>query len=281
MTVGIAAVCESNANNPKVVIAADRMVTSGRVTKIEYEHTKTKIEAVHDDDVVKCMGVTAGDISLSDDFFLKLNSRLDDNDPMQVEDIVDYAVDSYQDIITEAVNRQVLGPFNITLDELTSDEVSLESGTVQALMSDILDKKNEIVSNMNILLTGVDPLGTTLCSIPDGDVARHDSIGYHAIGSGRQPARTSFIRSEYDTFCSLDNALLSVVEAKTQSEGAQGVGEKMYIAIIDQDGCYQFGNSEIKDVVGLYDMIQDSEQDARKTVIEDEEYIFERSNNED
>jgi len=261
----------------KIVIAADRMVTSGRITKIEYEHTETKLRVVHNDEVVQCMAVSAGDTSLSDDFFLKLGSKLEDDDPTTVEDIVAKATESYQDMITEAVNRQVLAPFDMDLSELKGSDVELESGTTQALIQDVVEKRDEIVANITVLLAGLDGLGSTLCSIPDGDVARHDSIGYHAIGSGRQPARTSFIRSQYDTECTLDDALLSVVEAKTQSEGAQGVGEKMDIAIIEQDrGCYQFDEPEIEELVGTFEDILEAEENARQSIIADDPYSFDR-----
>jgi len=274
MTVGIAAACCTDTANPKIVIAADRMVTSGRVTKIEYEHTETKLRTVLNDDINTIMAVASGDTSLSDDFFHKLDEKLEDMDPFGSEQIIQEAVSAFQDMSTEAINRQVLGGFDMTVSELQTDEVNLDPETVQALVADVVEKRDEIVNGLTVMFGAIDAQGTHLTSIIRGDVARHDSIGYHAIGSGGQPARSSFIRSQYDTSCNIETALLSAVEAKRQSEAAQGVGNKMDIAVVSREGCHDLAQDEIDEVVDLYDEIVDEEKTARENVIEEVDYRY-------
>lgn len=274
MTVGIAAACETNSTDPKVVVAADRMVTSGAITKIEYEHPQTKLEEVYSDGGIHCVAVSSGDTSLSDDFYHRLTQKLDDSDPYGIEQIVQRGVDCYQEIIKENANRAVLQPLDLTLSDIHSEEVDLDPGTEQALVNDVLEQQDQVRKNLNVMIAGIDGMGTHLSSIPNGDIARHDSIGYHAIGSGSQPARSSFIRSEYDATCVINDALLSVVEAKTQSEPAQGVGKKMDITVIDGGGCYEFDQNEIDEVSEYFDSIVESEIEAREKVIDDSDYSF-------
>lgn len=292
MTVGIAAACAPTEGNNHVIVVADRMITSGMVTRIEYEHTRSKLTRVFDDpnasiEGVHCMAVSAGAVSYADKFFTKLNNRLSDTEPAGVEHIATIGANVLQEMVRERGNKQVLNQFGITLGDIRNGNVSMSDNIITQLLSEASDEKAHILENFDVLFAGIDHTGTGIYSIPDGNVAPHNQIGYQAVGSGAQPARSSFIRNRYDVDCELEESLLASVEAKIQSEEAQGVGSKMDVAVINnEEGCYVLSNdedvdedatSEVGELVELYENVVVAEKEARDNILNTSEYTFTHS----
>lgn len=290
MTVGIAAACEGEAEDgPHMVVAADRMVTSGRATRIEYEHTRSKLDTVVDDsdasvNGVHCVAASAGAVSYADDFFTKLDKKLSNQEPAGVQHVATMGADVIQELTRERGNRQVLNQFDISLEDLHTGNVSMSDEIIQQLLSEVSDQKGQILNNLQVIFAGTDHTGTNIFSIPDGNVAPHNRIGYHAIGSGAQPARSSFIRSRYDVDCTIEQSLLAVTEAKRQSEEAQGVGSKMDISVINnEDGCSSLttaedveagDDSEVEELADLYKRVSNAEQEARESTLGNSDYDY-------
>jgi len=288
MTVGLAAACNGG-DDPQVVIAADRMITSGHATRIEYEHTKSKLDEVVDNqsasvDGVHCMAASSGTVSYVDKFFTKLKSKVRNTEPAGVEHIATMGAEVIQEMTRDRANRQVLNQFGISLEDLRNGRVAMEEDTIHNLLGEISNERGTILSQLDVLFAGIDHTGSNIYSIPDGNVSPHNRIGYHSIGSGRQPARSSFIRSRYDEDCSIEETLLSVTEAKRQSEEAQGVGAEMDIAIVSGSrGCYNLSNetettdgenSEVEELLELHNRVAQAEMDAREEAIADADYDF-------
>jgi hypothetical protein len=275
VTVGIGALCETE-SDPRAIVAADRLVTTGLGTRIEYEHTNSKMERITQSDGVLAVAVGAGAVSLTDELLYKTRGKLDQTQDMTVRSVVEKAVNASTDLIRESIERQVLAPYGFdSHNEFNKNQKALGKGMVNSIQRDILDKRDKIFSQMNVLIAGVDSEGAHLYGIRQNDMARHDSIGYHTVGSGSDPAESSFIRNQYDDTCDKKDAVMSVVEAKIRAEEAQGVGRQMDIAIISQDGIQAVDNDKIAHLREIHEEITEEERTARKSVLREKDYNLE------
>jgi hypothetical protein len=272
MKVGIGAICEANTDEPMAVVAADRLVTSGRAARREHEHTSSKMVSIVGEDgnsPVVAVGVGAGSVSLSDEVFFKINQRIRNETPDTTRDVANYGVTALQEVVQETINRQVLSSHDLDLQSFNQMQGQMNPQIVQGIYQDMMQMKDDILQQVNILLAGVDANGAHLFNVRHNDMARNDSIGYMTVGSGAEPADSSFIRNRYDDTCDRDDALLSVTEAKAQSEEAQGVGQEMDIAILREDGRRDLTDNEVGELRELYEEIVEAENEARDDVIDE------------
>jgi hypothetical protein len=284
MTVGIGAICEADTDDPKAVVAADRLVTSGVAARREYEHTSSKmLDVFGADGSAPCVavGVGAGSVSLADEVFYKTNSKISNNSPGTTRQIAEFSVESLQEVVKETINRQVLSPHDLELQTFNSLQGEMNPNVVQGIYQEMMEKKEEVLSQVNILLAGVDGEGAHLYNVLHNDMSRNDSIGYLTVGSGAEPANSTFIRNRYDDTCSLDDALLSVTEAKAQAEEAQGVGQEMDIAILSERGRHDLSNNELTELREIHDEVVEAERQARNNTIQGNDYSFDLTTSEE
>jgi len=289
MTVGLACICGADTSDPKVVVAADRMVTSGRAARREYEHTSSKMVSIigeNGDSPVTAVGVGAGSVSLADEVFYKIDNKIQKQTPQNVRDIANKAVLSLQEVVQETIERQILSPYELDLNTFNQVQGQMNPQIVQGIYQEIKEKQNEVLQQVNLLLAGVDERGAEgdgggnverdahLYNILHNDMARNDSIGYLTVGSGAEPANSDFIRKRYDDNCDLPSALLAITEAKTQAEEAQGVGEDVDIAILHGGGRRDLDESELKNVRDVHEDVVAAESNAREEELEENNYTF-------
>lgn len=280
MTVGIAAISQEGLD-PKVVLAADRMITTGQNPQIEYEHTRSKIETLHDNSIVSCMAIASGTVSFIEQFFIKVEDEFSDEDPMSVKEIADKARDAYTEVGHETVENQVLEKFDLTIPELTNGETGFESDVLSSFLSDVADAQDDFSRQLEVLIGGVDPQGAHIYSIQGFDLSPQNTIGYHAVGSGTQPARSVFIRNEYSTQTDVNRSIINTIEAKVQAEEARGVGRKMDLAVVNrpEEGeqcCDEFSETKKNKWIDVYKDITEAEQKKRREFISDEDPTYNR-----
>lgn len=278
MTVGIAAIAQED-RDPKVIVAADRMITTGQNPQIEYEHTKSKIESIHDNGVVNCMGVASGTVSFIEDFFYRLDEKLDGSDPISVRDIAEKARDVYAQLGRDRVENQVLSQLDVELSDLTENQHEFDSEVLQALLQDVSDGQKEYAQQLEVVLGGIDGMGAHIFSIEGFDLHPQNNIGYHAVGSGTQPARAAFIRNGYDTTNDFKNGVLNTIEAKHRSEDARGVGSEMDLGVVTQpsdgaDCCIVLDDEPKNKWRDLYEDIVGAEKEAREDIITQDDLEF-------
>jgi len=278
MTVGIAAICQEE-NGPKVILAADRMITTGQNPQIEYEHTRSKIQTVWNNDIVTCMAVASGTVSFIEGFFERLSEKLEDDDPPSVEYIANASRDAYTELGRETVENQLLSKFDLELSDLTGDQTGFDSDILSSFLSDVADAQDQFSQKLEVLLGGIDGLGPQIYSIQGFDLDPQNTIGYHAVGSGTQPARSVFIRNRYDTTCSVRRGVVNTIEAKRQSEEARGVGSEMDIAVVnppnsDMECCHSFDDARKEVWKEFYEDIKSAENDAREDIFNNEDLDY-------
>jgi hypothetical protein len=256
------------------------MITTGQNPRIEYEHTRSKIKEVHDGDVVTCMAVASGTVSFIEQFFTNLDSRLSETDPTGIDHIAKEARKAYTEAGRNTVENQVLDKFGLEISDLTQGNTDFESDVLSSFLSDVSDAQDNFSQQLEVVLGGVDALGPRIYSIQNFDLDPQNTIGYHTIGSGTQPARSVFIRNEYDTDCDIDQGIISTIEAKKQAEEARGVGTEMDLAVInraqdDSECCELFDRQKKAKWESLYNDIIEAEKEARQETINTESLQYE------
>lgn len=261
MTVGIGAVYQGE--EPAVVLVADRMVTTGAV---EYEHAESKIVTLSAGKPAVA-AIASGTLSYHDEVFYRADQRMiTPPRPDTVQEVAEALREGLHDVIKDAANNQILNDYELTLRQLTNDGIGLPDHLVEQLIQRVSQLKQEIQEGTNILIGGVDEKdGPQLLELGGGDIIRHDSLGYQAIGSGGSLARLTFIRTEYDPE-SVEDAFSIAADAKNQAEEAQGVGREMDIAVVG-NRVNELEEREVNRVQDLLDDIRTREQDAREKAI--------------
>lgn len=275
MTVGIAAICNGkDGESPAAILAADRLVTTGRTTRIEYEGTESKIEEVLDSSSLRSVAVAAGSLALADDLFFKMGEAIVNEPPHSIRDIVHHGIDSFHKLEHETFNNQVLGPLDLQLEDLKKGDLALAKEYQKGLLQDVLEKQQEIERNLRVLFADVDDNGAHIYSLEEADMARHDGTGYATVGSGSQSAQLTFTRNRYDKECSLADGLMTVIEAKARAEEAQGVGTKMDIVIVREDSIERIAGDDVDPYRELQTEIELKESEARENTIESSELEY-------
>lgn len=288
MTVGIATVCEASGES-KVIVSADRMVTSGLIGRLEYEHTNSKMVPIIENESTVAMGVVAGSLSFADEFYYKIDSnirekqRAENESLKTVRDVAEEGVNSFGEIVRESIERQTLKPYDFSLKDLKNQK-SFHPQILQGIMSDANQKKEEVFNHLHVLLAGIDETGPHIYTIQNNDIANHDSIGYVSIGSGFQPAKTTFIKNRYDRECPIEEALFSVVEAKIQAERAQGVGRDLDIAVLslpndNGNRVHKLPQEEVEELREIQEEILKKQEKKREDIINKKDYTFEHDVN--
>lgn len=271
MTVGIAVICERE-EDPKIVAAADRMVTATMGgSPIEYEHPTSKLHPIEHGDM-HGVAITSGSTSIADELYHKIHWGLEATEPgLTAREIAEYAASCYNEILRETAERQVLKPLDMDLDDL-KDQQRFQPQFLSALIGDITDRQQQVVANLHALMGAVDATGAYLFQVLEGDFANSTSIGYSAVGSGLQPAQSEFIHAEYDDTCSIEEALRLVVSAKMRSEEAQGVGQKMDMVVIDADGVHEVPEDDVEQLRETQEEIKAEQQSVKENIVEEYEY---------
>lgn len=265
MTVGIGAICRGD-NGPNVVISADRMVTVGAGSGIEYEDTDSKIEVVNETDGMVCVAVGSGSLNYIDEVLERLRDRMISDPPSDLSGIVSLAGKSYREMERDTINRNVLSQYGLSIEEISSDETEIPDHFQGEIIDNIDEVRSTLRDYVNILLGGVSS-GEAELHAGSNDFINHTPTGYATLGSGSESARLSFIRNRYDADdATLAEATFTVAEAKVQAEERQGVGQEMDMITVSGDGV-----ERIEEIETLRDKVEEAEthqQQVRERVID-------------
>lgn len=262
MTVGIGATY--NGDDPAVVLIADRMVTTGAV---EHEHSDGKLEMVSAGNPAVA-AVAAGTLSYADELYYRVGNRILDESPDTVQAVGEFFVEEMHEIIRSEANNQILADYDLTLNELTNQGVPLSDDMVSNFLAQVTELKNNIQGSTEMLIAGVDDdHGGQLLELRNGSLTRHRSLGFQCIGSGARSASLTFMRNGYNPD-DLEDALMLAADAKNQAGEAQGVGDKMDIAIVN-DSVKFLDKDRIKNIQHVIEDVRDAERTAREKTIND------------
>lgn len=278
MTVGIITSCDVE-EEPKLVVAADRMLTAQRRSPLEFENPDTKMSELSPAaDHMQLMLVYSGAVSLARDYTQQLQGTISqirqDTPDMSVRQVATVAEEQYNALVRQRIESNALKPFDLEMEDLQKQH-KFKDDFFNKLWQDAENQRNEIYENLQVLLGGVDLTGSYVFSINHEGLKNHNDTGYVATGSGYQPAQSEFIRNEYSKNSSLENALSTTVAAKMRSETAQGVGEETDIAVVESGGVRQLDDDEVQFLREREEDIQTRQEEAKNDILADRRFLTE------
>jgi len=267
MTVGIGTICEED-GEPCVVLAADRMVTVGTSGGVEYEDSSAKIEPFIDNDDVTAMLVGSGSSTMIDSIIKRSQQIATANpDVANINGAMKIALGAYKTIVQETISNRVLSPIGYELEDLRNNDVEVPTEIQRSVVNQANDIRNQFSEGVKIMLAAVDRNEAGLYLIAGNDYTDFSDIGYSVIGSGTRSARLTFIRRGYDSDCDSRESLFTVMDAKSQAEERQGVGQQVDLVKITQGMKKHYSAEEIQSLRENLNKINEQEMEAREKVI--------------
>jgi len=280
MTVGIAAIAESDTDNPKVVVASDRLVTTQQQSAIEHEHPETKLTKIGKDvEHTHLIGVIAGSVNFGEQYLGSVETAIElfireNNEEPWVSTVADIAGNQYRAFVQEKIENVVLQTYGLELDDL-SRQHQFKDGFLDDILSEADQVRQQIHQNLVLLLGGVGPQGAGVYQITGNDVIPQNDMGYTTIGSGTQPAESEFIKSEYGKKEDLTTAFATVAAANYQAKKASGVGGDPDMMIVDTESVHEVAEDTSEALMERQEKIADKQEAIRENVLEDENIDWE------
>jgi hypothetical protein len=273
LTVAISAIATDGA----IFCAADRMVTIG---DIEMESPTTKMfmltnsiivmpsdddAALHTEILKETLDAVHLAISFNPDRWLL------------VSEVVDMYIAARSAMQAKLAERTFLAPLNLTKETYLERMASLEPQLVARIAEDLVSYK---LPAMSVIVAGIDPNGSHVYEVHDGESGCFNTIGYAAIGAGARHARAHFMLAGQCRSTSVAEAVWNTYLAKKRSEVAPGVGETTDIGMVGPRLGHNvtfndpYNPALLKQLESVYKRTRRAEERARKaTAKEMVEYV--------
>lgn len=253
MTVCIAALCGEN-DEARVVVAADRLVTSGGF--MEFEHPGSKMVQLSS----RAMVMVAGNSNEGMRLVHEAEAEMNEDGEGTITEVAEDLGRRYAEARLRRAEQANLVSRGLTLQTYQEIQASLHPQIVMLI-------DNGLVSydlGVELLLGGVDENGAHIHSNhhPGGGNQDHGAIGWAAIGSGAVHVLQSMAGFEHGGDASYGETLFRVYASKKRAEAAPGVGLETEVAVISQDGTKRLSSDELNELNSIYDTfvsITDSE----------------------
>jgi 20S proteasome alpha/beta subunit len=251
MTLCLAATCDKGQG---VIIAADRMMTSGLSIEFEHQSSRKIIEVSP-----RCFALTAGDALAHTELFTTVQARIGRLADPSVEESVETIKECYQTIRQKRIVEQILLPRGFrNLAEFYQAQRHLTETIVYGIQGAI-DKYNY---GLHILVGGLSGHRAHIYGITDPGTSQcWDSINFHAIGSGAPHAIISLIARSCHQNLPAREVLMMVLDAKRTAEKAPGVGEATDLCIIMREGKIEIPRDRVKKLLPINDLWRAGEPD--------------------
>ncbi len=248
MTVCIAALCRDE-DEPRAVVATDRMVTLGNI--IEFEHTVPKAAEASP----FAIAMVAGDSLVGTRIAQQVASEVAATQP-PIGDISRQLAQGYEGARAEQLNEQVLRLRGLDLVSYYQNHTSLNPQIV-AMLDNQMAQFN---LGVELLLAGVDASGAHVYTVqnPGGTDRLMDIIGYAAIGSGTIHALQSMIGFRHGPDAGYLDTVFRIYASKRRAEVAPGVGQDTDMAIISSHGTHWLTNEELGKLNEMYEDFRSS-----------------------
>lgn len=275
MTVGVAAITGYGSDSPKVILGADRLLTTQQMSAIEHEHSESKLSTIGPQlpaANIKC--VAAGALSLAEELRNKINSRIitesQDKPPqgIGVQHVANWSAEEYRNLVQEKIENLVLSSYGLTIADLGRQH-QFKDSFFQGVIAESEQLEQKIQENLNMLVGGVDSTGAYVYGISNNDKTNYNDPGYANIGSGTQPAQSEFIKEEYGKSCTPSEALSVFGSALYAAKEASGVGGNVDIGIVGEDTNIELDEGVVDDLMDREETIAEEQEDIREDHIED------------
>lgn len=275
MTVGVAATAGYGSDEPKVILGADRLLTTHQMSAIEHEHTESKISTIGPRlpaANIKC--VAAGALSLAEELRNRINTRIiSESQEVQpqgigVQHVSTWSAQEYRNLVQDKIENLVLSSYGLKLDDLGRQH-QFKDGFFQSVMSEADQLEQKIHDNLSMLIGGVDSTGAYVYGITNNDKTNYNDPGYSMIGSGTQPAQSEFIKHEYGKSYSPSDALCVFGAALYEAKEASGVGGNVDIGIVGRDTNVELDDDMVNNLMEREETIAEEQEAIREQRIAD------------
>ncbi len=246
MTVCIAAMCGKD-DEPRVVVGADRLITSGGF--MEFEHPGSKMVEISD----KAMVMVAG--NANDGMRLVKEAAADledvDGDGISIPDIAEDLGRRFAEARLKRAEQGALVARGLNLETYLERQAGLHPQVVM-LVDNALTNWD---LGVELLLGGVDDQGAHIHSNhnPGGGNQDHTAIGWGVIGSGAVHVLPSMAGFEHSPDAGYGQTLFRVYASKRRAEAAPGVGAETEIAVISRGEIKRLSSEELEELGSIYD----------------------------
>ena len=226
MTIGIAAICESNTPFAKIVFCADRLVSG----QISFEAGNSKLKPL----ASNCWGMAATNYGLKSDMMLdKVKQQLSGRNP-KVKEVVELLAEECKRVDREELERNVFSYngmdydyFNNNMGQHSRDFLNFIDQQIRTY------RQNEYRFQADFLIFGIDDFSTPHLYVVNqsGEYNSYDYIGYAAIGSGAAIAYSEMTKYVYSTQINYIAALCQIYYAKILSQRG-GAGQSTDLAVL-------------------------------------------------
>jgi hypothetical protein len=213
LTICIAAICNMRGRDTKLVLCADRQVTS----LVQFEGTISKIKQITE----YCYALpSSNDSRISDLILERVADKAKESGLTRIKDIVNLVVQESFNHKKEQIERDVLSLYNITIDSLRASHETLLERAIGEV------ENYPYTLRFDCIIAGLEPSGEAhIYRInQNGEYWCNDSIGYCTIGSGELNAFLELTKVVYDCGKRWESAVPLVYFAKKAAERASGVG---------------------------------------------------------
>ena len=225
MTICIAALY---GNGKGCILCSDQMVTAHIPMGYEYESEDVdKIISVCNTSPIHAL--TAGDVLAANEIIELARKQIEESGISTTSGVAEILRNSYQTIRREVIIQNELEPRGLSLNSFHNSHQRLLPQIVQ-----IIDRAfAEFNAGVDFVLGKEDNTCRIFTISNPGQLGCHDPIGYAAVGSGAPHAIYSIIDSKYKKSMDKDTVEKIVIEAKTRSEVAPGVGNATKIITVE------------------------------------------------
>lgn len=284
MTVGVAAICDRGGDE-KVVLAADSLVTTRQQSAIEHEHQEPKIKEVAGKlPNLDSMAVYSGNVSWAEKLERMVEKRCkrilreNDNPSISMPDLAKLVADRYRKFVRDRIENNLLDHYGIDLEEFQNQH-RYKDRFVNDVLTEINNAEEQIKNSLRILLGGVDREGAYIFEIGSNDVVGHNQLCRAAIGSGKQPASTEFMETEYSGSADQSEAIATVTAATMRAQQASGVGGDIDVALVGE-GYIQIADEETtEDLRERYEQVSKTQDLVKKNLREHNEVKWRPTDN--
>ncbi|HVC07162.1 MAG TPA: hypothetical protein VND98_06230 [Solirubrobacterales bacterium] len=243
MTVCVAALC-GEGEDPRVVVAADHLVTSGGF--MEFEHPGSKIVKLCDQALVMVAGNTNDGMRLVNEAAADMS-----DEEIVISDLAEDLGRRYAAARLRRAEQGVLVSRGLNFETFYKMHAQLNPQVVMLLDNAL----GEWALGVELLLAGVDDTGGHIHTNadPGGGNQDHGPIGWAAIGTGAVHVLQSMAGFGHGSDASYGQTLFRVYASKVRAEVAPGVGHETDVAVISREGIKRLTAKELEDLGKIYD----------------------------
>lgn len=275
MTVGVAAITQHGTNDPRVLLGADRLLTTRQLSAIEHEHSESKLSVIGERlPAANLQCVFAGAISLGEALANKIGQRiaqeLNDRTPQHigVQHVAEWSAEEYRNLVREKIENVVLHTYGLEIEDL-SRQHQFKDEFFNGVLTEVENTEKKITDNLSMLLAGVDTTGAYIYGIQNNDTTIHNNTGYATIGSGTQPAQSTFMKDNYSKSDYINESLSTVSAALYEAREASGVGGEIDIGVIGGDINASLDRNSVTTLMQREETIAEKQEELRQEEIAD------------